>query len=111
MIALYSCLKFAPGESRFPEPCRLIRKAFAHWLPGMKNVGFASYVINVAMREIVLQLRTDKVGDLAAQFAGNCRLEHRPRPATARRDRFLATTNADILILQEADLNARRTHA
>jgi endonuclease/exonuclease/phosphatase family metal-dependent hydrolase len=81
----------------------------------MKNVGFpvgfASYSINVAMREIVtgnfapikwLIWPPSSLGivdwniDRGQQLQGVID--------------FLASTNADILILQEADLNARRTH-
>jgi len=78
MIALYSCLKFAPGRvSTFPT-CRLTEKAFGALLPGMKNVGSQSVLpdtvsMSCNARNRYWQLRTDKVGDLAAQFAGNCR--------------------------------------
>jgi endonuclease/exonuclease/phosphatase family metal-dependent hydrolase len=84
------------------------------WLAGMHNVSFPArfggYSVNVAMQEIV-------VGNFApfqkvTWPSGSLQIVdwniNRGRQLPALLD-FLAGTNADILILQEADLNARRT--
>ena len=81
----------------------------------MKNVGFpvrfASYSINVAMREIV----TGNFAPIKWVIWPPSSLGivdwniDRGQQLQGVID-FLASTNADILILQEADLNARRTH-
>jgi endonuclease/exonuclease/phosphatase family metal-dependent hydrolase len=92
-----------------------LKKFSIDWLLGMKNVGFpvrfASYSFNVAMREIV-----------TGNFAPTKWALWPPRSLrivdwNVNRGQqlqgiieFLANTNADILILQEADFNARRTH-
>src|SRR6266436_4074064 len=81
----------------------------------MENVGFpvrfASYSINVAMREIV----TGNFAPIKWVIWPPSSLGivdwniDRGQQLRGVID-FLASTNADILILQEADLNARRTH-
>jgi len=81
----------------------------------MKNVGFpvgfARYSINVAMREIV----TGNFAPIKWVIWPPSSLGivdwniDRGQQLQGVID-FLASTNADILILQEADLNARRTH-
>jgi endonuclease/exonuclease/phosphatase family metal-dependent hydrolase len=77
----------------------------------VSQVRFASYSINVAMREIV----TGNFAPIKWMIWPPSSLGivdwniDRGQQVQGVID-FLASTNADILILQEADLNARRTH-
>ena len=50
------------------------------------------------------------MASLPTEFGQGCVLEHQPRTTTVADHRVLGRCKADILLLQESDLNARRTH-